>query len=111
MHILLSGSEPTGSPNITFPSHGAGKRARPIYQHGQALSPPRAATGRAPFSESRFMGVWILHGSRAELRLAHDPAQLLGTDLAGLPFPQVNEQLPGKGDNRLLASSPWRLWD
>src|SRR5512135_1114938 len=36
------------------------KTSAPNLKHGQALSPPRVATGRAPFSESRCMGVWIL---------------------------------------------------
>ena len=36
------------------------KTSAPNLKHGKALSPPRVATGRAPFSESRFMRVWIL---------------------------------------------------
>jgi hypothetical protein len=36
------------------------KTSAPNLKHGGVLSPPRVATGRAPFSESRFMRVWIL---------------------------------------------------
>ena len=32
-------------------------------------------------------------------RLHHDPAQLFGRDLAGLPAPEVHGQLPGQGDD------------
>jgi hypothetical protein len=36
------------------------KTSAPNLRHGRAVSLPRVATGRAPFSESRFMLVWIL---------------------------------------------------
>ena len=36
------------------------KTSAPNLRPGEAFSPPRVATGRAPFSESRFMRVWIL---------------------------------------------------
>ena len=36
------------------------KTSAPNLKPGRAVSPPRVATGRAPFSESRFMRVWIL---------------------------------------------------
>ena len=41
--------------------------------------------------------------------LGHHPAQLFGGAPAGLPAPQVNEQLPGKGDDGPLARSPMGL--
>jgi hypothetical protein len=36
------------------------KTSVPNLKPGGAVSPPRVVTGRAPFSESRFMRVWIL---------------------------------------------------
>ena len=38
------------------------KTSAPNLKHGGAVSPPRVVTGRAPFSESCFMRVWILLG-------------------------------------------------
>ena len=100
-HILLSGSEPAGSPNIIVPSCLAGKRARPISRTVGGLPHQGRARVARRFPKVAACGSDLSGWGAAGL--AHGPTQALGADPARLPFPQVHQQLPGKGHNGLFA--------
>ena len=80
------------------------KTSAPNLPNGPERAGPGTVTGRAPFSKRGFMlagfGGW---DKCCAVGLGHCPAQGLGRGSAGLPFPQVDQELPGKGHQRLFA--------
>jgi hypothetical protein len=78
------------------------ERAQPINRPWR----PRIGTGRAPFSEKFSGDSRSIRTSRWScLSRGHHPAQLLGRASTRLPAPQINEQLPGKGDDGPFAGA------
>src|SRR3974390_791690 len=77
------------------------ERAQPINRP----CGPRNCTGRAPFSEKSSGSSSSMEPAVVALSLGHYPAQLFGGAPPGFPAPQVNEQLPGKGDDGPFAGA------
>jgi hypothetical protein len=77
------------------------ERAQPI---NRPLG-PRICTGRAPFSEKFSGDSRSIRTSRWVSALGHHPPELFGSAPARLPAPQVNEELPGKSDDRSFAGA------
>ena len=73
------------------------ERAQPINRQRTAKKLPGS---RAVFRKVLY---WFKLHRATGLGRGHDPSQLLGGASASFPAPQINEQLPGKRNDRPLA--------
>src|SRR6185312_1179413 len=100
-HNLLSGSQPKSWPNIILSELSGWKTSAPNLSNGRAVSSPRVVRVARRFPKNRFMRT---KSSVQTGFLDHAPAQALGTGFARLPFPYINQQLAGKGNDGLFAT-------